>query len=148
MRLIPCLFVVLLFSAQAMAQDATFIGSKACGECHEEQYNSFLKRSKKATSWDSIAIMASDLKPDELESCYECHTTGHGQPGGFVSKEKTPHLADVGCETCHGPGSIHAEFGDPDDLTNTPTEETCESCHNAERVGVFDFEPMLYSGAH
>ncbi len=125
-----------------------FIGTESCKECHQEQYDNFKKYSKKAQSWKSIEIMRSNLKPKELEQCYECHTTGHGQPGGFVSIESTPALADVGCETCHGPGSEHAESGDPERILRLPTEEHCLTCHNKERVGEFDFNPLRYSGAH
>lgn len=147
MRFVFFLLCFLLLAGVAYSQPATFIGSQACGECHEDQYTSFKTKSKKATSWHSVEVMASDLKPQEVKTCYECHTTGYGQPGGFVSLEATPHLADVGCETCHGPGGLHAETEDPDDLIR-PTAESCDNCHNAERVGVFDFRALLYSGAH
>jgi hypothetical protein len=36
--------------------------------------------------------------------CLPCHSTGHGQPGGFVSSRQTPHMGGVQCEACHGPG--------------------------------------------
>ncbi len=124
-----------------------YSGSKACGECHPEQYERFTTHSKKSASWNSVAIMASDLKPFELEQCYGCHTTGHGQ-GGFVSIEQTPQLADVGCETCHGPGGEHAASGNPAFIKKAPGLETCGKCHNPERVRSFKFKPLIYGGAH
>ena len=129
------------------ATAADYVGTKACADCHQEQYDQFQAHSKKADSWKSVTIMASDLKPAELEGCYECHTTGHGK-GGFVSLETTPHLADVGCETCHGAGSTHAETGDPADITRQPTIEDCESCHNSDRIRAFNYKPLIRSGAH
>lgn len=128
--------------------DAQYIGSKACADCHAEQYDRFMEYSKKAHSWHSIEIMSSNLTDDDLKTCYECHTTGYGKPGGFVSKEETPDLAHVGCETCHGPGSVHAEYGDPANITLEPTMDRCLSCHNEERVEAFNFKPLIYSGAH
>ena len=125
----------------------TYIGSKNCAPCHEEQYNSFIKHSKKAKSWDSVAIMKPKLKEQELQKCYECHTTGHNK-GGFKSIESTPELADVGCETCHGPGSEHAENQDPQSIVGKPSIETCTSCHNSERIQDFKFKPLMFSGAH
>lgn len=87
-----------------------YVGSDACGDCHEEEYGRFQEYSKKARSWRSVEIMAPKLTPDELRECYACHTTGYGR-GGFVDYASTPHLADVGCETCHGPGAAHAAEG-------------------------------------
>lgn len=125
-----------------------YVGSKACAECHETEYGQFSTHSKKAHSWQSIQVMASDLTPQEREGCYECHTTGYGK-GGFVSYEATPHLADVGCETCHGPGADHVDSGgDPDAIHKTPELSSCYSCHNEERVGAFGFKPLIHSGAH
>ncbi|WP_415517725.1 MAG: multiheme c-type cytochrome [Desulfovibrio aminophilus] len=139
----------MLFQSPVRAADtASFVGSKACGQCHEGEYSRFSKYSKKAHSWKSIAVMRKKLTPQELQGCYDCHTTGHGKPGGFVSIEKTPDLADVGCETCHGPGSVHAASGDPKDIQRTPTLEGCQTCHNAERVADFRFKPLIAAGAH
>lgn len=125
------------------------MGSKSCQDCHDEEYERFQKYSKKAHSWESIELMRSNLKPAELRGCYECHTTGYGQPGGFESIETTPHMADVGCETCHGPGFDHVDSGgDPELIQLTPTPEQCETCHSEERIGDFDFKPLIHSGAH
>lgn len=137
--------ILLLIPVNALA--AGYAGSKACQQCHEAQYERFTTYSKKAASWNSVAIMASDLKPDELEGCYECHTTGYGR-GGFVSIERTPHLADVGCEVCHGPGLEHSASGDPALIVKRPGLDDCQACHNSERVRSFKFKPLIHSGAH
>lgn len=147
-KILPmCLALVFLSALPALAEPS-FVGSKACAECHQEEYDSFLKFSKKPHSFQGVEKMRSDLKPEELKSCYGCHTTGYGKPGGFVDAKSTPDLAQVGCETCHGPGSEHAEGGDPATVTRKPTLESCGRCHNAERTGEFNFKPLLYSGAH
>ena len=133
----------------AMAQEpATFIGSEACGDCHPEEYENYTKFAKKAHSSHSIKIMASDLTEEEIKGCYSCHTTGYGKPGGFVSFEETPQLANSGCEVCHGPGSLHADSQDIADIDHDLDIEMCTSCHNEERVGAFNFKPMLFGGAH
>jgi len=130
------------------AEDPLYVGSKACSQCHEKQYENFSKYSKKAHAWNSVATMKSKLKEQELKQCYECHTTGYGRKGGFVSIEATPHLADVGCESCHGPGGEHAASGDPKQIKRRPAMETCTACHNPQRVEDFNFKPLLFSGAH
>lgn len=129
--------------------DGAYVGATACKECHQKQYDTFSAYSKKAHSSQSIKIMASDLNEDELRGCFSCHTTGYGKPGGFVSFEKTPELANAGCEVCHGPGAAHVDSGgDPSTIKGKLTMKDCEFCHNPQRVQAFNFKPMLFAGAH
>lgn len=142
-------FFVLSSYSAARTQTGQFVGSGACQECHETEYENFRKYSKKAHSGDSVKIMASDLTKTELAECFGCHVTGYGKPGGFVSFEQTPQLSDAGCEVCHGPGYDHVDSGgDPELIKGKLTVEDCESCHNAERVAAFDYKPLIFGGAH
>lgn len=135
-------------AAPAQEKAGTFLGSQTCAECHEDQYKSFKAYAKKAKSFESVRKMLHAVTGDELKKCYECHTTGYGKPGGFVSQEKTPALAEVGCESCHGPGSVHAQSQDKKDIKAKLSAKDCESCHSAERVAAFNFKPLIYGGAH
>ena len=132
----------------ATAQEKTYLGSNACKECHEEQYKSFKSYAKKAHAYWSVQKMLHAVTEAELKRCYECHTTGYGKPGGFVSQEKTPELAEVGCESCHGPGSVHAQSQARKDIKFKLGTKDCEACHSAERVAAFNFKPLIYGGAH
>ena len=143
------LFFMVVAVKTAHAAEATYMGSKACAECHEEQYDKFKKYAKKANSSHSIKVMASDLTEGELKECFSCHTTGYGRPGGFKSFEETPELADAGCEVCHGPGSKHVdEGGGVQSIKSRLSIKDCEACHSEERVDAFNFKPMLFGGAH
>lgn len=144
------LFGLLLFLApEARTQTARYVGSAACADCHEQEYRNYTKFSKKAHSGESVRVMAKDLTKAELQECYACHATGAGRPGGFVSPEKTPELANAGCEVCHGPGGAHVESGgDPAFIKANLDIKDCETCHNPERVASFGFKPMLFGGAH
>ena len=78
------------------------------------------------------------------ETCTTCHDTVEGPLGS------TPHgsqafgkLAPHGCETCHGPGSLHVD--DPDNEALRPRVDkmapaavnaTCQGCHDG-RVQFF-----------
>jgi hypothetical protein len=129
----------------------SYVGTATCAGCHDKEYTNFSKFAKKAHSDRSIKIMAKKLTAEEVKECYACHTTGYGQPGGFVSFEKTPDLAHAGCEVCHGPGSAHVDAGGKKDLIKGKGRmnvKECEKCHNSERVSNFRFKPMLYGGAH
>lgn len=93
----------------------SFVGNNKCKPCHSQQFKSWdttrmakayeiLKpgarvEAKKKAGLDPAKDYTTDAK------CLPCHTTGYGEPGGFVSFEKTPALVGVGCEMCHGAGS-------------------------------------------
>lgn len=136
-------------ASKGQTNSGQFVGSAACEECHEQEYENFKKYSKKADAGKSVEMMAGDLTEDELHECFTCHVTGYGKPGGFVSFEKTPDMSDCGCEVCHGPGYDHVESGgDPDLIKGDLELEDCTYCHNPERVEAFDFKPLLFGGAH
>ena len=139
---------ILLFPLSAQAEEKAYVGSEVCSNCHQEQYDSFSKYSKKADSFSSIKKMEEKLSPEEYKKCFKCHTTGYGKNGGFVSETRTPGLKNPGCESCHGPGSVHAESEDPEDIVVEMVIEDCMTCHNENRVNAFDFRPLLYSGGH
>lgn len=143
--------VVLLFiynKIPVLAAEKLYVGPETCKECHEDEYNSFKKYAKKNHSYENILKMKKGLREDEFQQCLQCHTTGYGRPGGFVSVEKTPHLKELSCETCHGPGSIHADSEEPNDIIGKLSLDQCEECHNSERVADFDYKPLIYGGAH
>ena len=130
------------------AQDKTYVGSEACLDCHEDQYENYRNYSKKAHSYESVRVMRKGLTEEEYLECLKCHATGYGQARGFVSIAKTPELQNLGCESCHGPGSDHIDSEDPDDIVGELSATDCERCHNAERIANFKFKPLLLGGAH
>lgn len=131
-----------------IAQEKTFVGAKACMACHQDQYDNFMKYSKKAHSFLAIKKMENNLTPQEYTECFECHTTGYGKPGGFISESQTPDLKNPGCEVCHGPGSVHVETQDPEDIITEISMDNCIVCHNNDRVEGFNFKPLIFGGAH
>ena len=149
LTVLVCFFGVgSLITSVSATEGPAYVGAEKCAECHPDQFEAFMKNSKKAKSYASIQRMAGKLTPDDLRACYGCHTTGYGKPGGFLSEQDTPHLKNTGCEVCHGPGSLHTESEDPEDLIVAINVEDCMTCHNSERVSAFGFKPLLYGGAH
>lgn len=151
--LLPAVAILIVGAAgsgasPARAEGLTYVGTEQCRDCHEKEYDSFKKHTDKADSFASVTIMKKGLTGQEYRECLECHTTGYGKPGGFVSEESTPDLKNAGCEVCHGPGSAHVESEDPDDIKGVLTVEDCTGCHNADRVPAFNFKPLIYGGAH
>jgi nitrate/TMAO reductase-like tetraheme cytochrome c subunit len=96
------LFVFHASKASAQGQ-ATYVGVDKCKGCHTAEFKDFESR-KFSKAW-SVLVMRGKDKDGE---CLKCHSTGYGQPGGFVSDETTPGLKYKQCEACHGPGSLHA----------------------------------------
>src|SRR5262245_1056961 len=84
----------------------TYVGSEACKDCHKHAYKVW-KDSGHAHAYQTLV----DAKRPSLRQydgeCIVCHVTGFTYKGGFTDEQKTPHLKDVGCESCHGPGSEH-----------------------------------------
>lgn len=89
---------------------ATFVGSNACMICHNDHGDSWQvyagsKHAQAYAALDKIAKRPS-LRNFDPE-CIRCHTVGYDHNSGFISTQKTPQLMNVGCESCHGPGSEH-----------------------------------------
>lgn len=142
---------LLLFSlswAEDIGRKGGYVGSKACQDCHEQEYQNYVKYARKSKSFSSVLKMKKGLTQEEIRKCYSCHTTGYGKPGGFISLEETPDLKDAGCEVCHGPGKAHAESGDPAYIEEKVGLKTCQVCHTPERVKAFRYKPLIHGGGH
>ena len=74
---------------------------------------------------------------DFNEECVGCHVVGFGRKGGFANAKATPELANVQCEACHGPGSIHAES--PAAGYGAAGARSCLRCHDPQNSPEFDF---------
>jgi hypothetical protein len=135
-------------AAAAETREPVYVGSDACQACHPEEYESFITYAKKAKSFTSIERLQRNLTPEEVKRCYACHTTGYGQPGGFISLEETPYLKNSGCEVCHGPGEKHIRDQSAASIKGHLTKKDCEVCHISERVQAFRYKPLIHGGAH
>ncbi len=113
------------------SKDATYIGTKKCKPCHFKQYKTWKKMKHAVT----FAVLSDEEKEDP--ECFGCHVTGYGKAGGFKSLDETPHMVNVGCESCHGPGSEHKEAAEEDEdeektrsKINRVPQNACIQCHN------------------
>ncbi len=111
---------------------ATFVGAKACAECHEEEFEIWaatghgsafdsLDPANKRHGFERLKGIPREFDPE----CLCCHVTGwHPQDvyryrSGFINEEFAADeqqkamshlLRGSGCENCHGPGSRHIEL--------------------------------------
>jgi hypothetical protein len=111
-----------------LPQDLTYVGSKACQKCHEYEYEKWSGKAH-ADAFATLERVGSDYDPE----CVICHVVAMEYTSGFVTVQETPHLKDVGCENCHGPGSQHAQTSGQAETAEP--KMTCLDCHTPEHSG-------------
>ncbi|MBI4829652.1 MAG: hypothetical protein HY804_12750 [Nitrospinae bacterium] len=171
----------MLNAPSAFAEAPVYTGNVGC-KCHKQQYEEF-QNSIHARAFDQLLAAKrsrkenkalKDVKLDHTKDydddpkCLECHTTGFNKPGGYSGTNMKDDLKGVGCESCHGPGSLYRVLHKEKEKTFTvaeaaalgevypPSEEDCRKCHdNQESVFsgasdpkyAFDFKKRLENGA-
>ncbi len=133
---------------------AEYVGSDRCATCHVDA----------AKVWKTTAhsrAMATLVKRDKAfgKNCVGCHVTGYRKPGGSVAGKLqytatigaetfTKKLENVGCEVCHGPGSLHIQTpvgkdGKAQNIKRQVPESLCIKCHNEEHSARFNHSTYL-----
>lgn len=143
----------------------SYIGTDKCVTCHRKQTGSW-SETKHANAFDHLPA-----KYREDSSCLKCHVTGFGKPGGYVAGmtvEAAKPFLNVGCESCHGPGAVHAaaverwkmaETADEEKLLKemkaaivmTPRDSQCAVCHQNQSHQAhpkYDGQPLRSSLVH
>jgi nitrate/TMAO reductase-like tetraheme cytochrome c subunit len=129
----------------AFAND--YIGSSKCKICHKGDAKGKVyeiwAESKHAKSLESLKAKGEEKNP----ACLSCHVTGYGKPTGYgADSTKMEALGNVGCESCHGPGSAYSKMTVMQDRAKSieagmvvPDAKTCVTCHN-EKSPTFNKE--------
>jgi hypothetical protein len=102
-----------------------YVNSEACWHCHEYEYEKWSTKAH-ADAFATLRKVGSDHDPE----CVICHVVGMEYTSGFVTEKQTPQLMDVGCETCHGPGSEHVATAGQKEMGRP--QMTCLDCHTPE----------------
>jgi hypothetical protein len=113
--------------------DYRLAGNSACRSCHQADCTGW-DASKHAHAWQTLADRGSHVDP----YCQQCHTTGYGLPGGFVSLSRGESVRSVGCESCHGPSAGHVR--DPKVRTMFAAKDQCATCHDRENSPLFAYD--------
>jgi hypothetical protein len=129
-----------------------YVGSKECQRCHASEYKVWLNSPHAKAYEDLTEIKRTVIHNRQYDAeCVVCHVTGFGYKTGFTDEkdENFKKLKDVGCESCHGPGSAHidAQVAKKDDTEiraamnkwkhmpqarPTAISSTCLKCHDEE----------------
>jgi hypothetical protein len=115
-----------------LPSDYRLAGTASCTSCHKDDCKSW-EGSRHAQAWQTLAARHSEVDA----YCQQCHTTGFGLPGGFVSAQRSPLAHSVGCESCHGPSLVHTR--DPKARTPFLARDQCTRCHDRENSPRFDY---------
>ncbi len=168
-----------------------YVGNKKCKMCHNkvekgEQFNKWLQtghaQAIETLKSPEAQVIAKErgltTTADKAPECVVCHTTGFGS-GGYEIKDEAfwsqvtdkgkptkevkrmSDLQSVGCESCHGAGSMYkskkvklaitaGEAAAADYGLLTVDENTCTACHNEDSPTYkpFDFKERLAKIAH
>lgn len=116
---------------------AGYVGTARCGECHAE-----------ALTWWGTTLHGHayqtlvDVHKEYNLACVGCHVTGYNRPGGATVAHVGDHgeLQNVGCENCHGPGSLHSADPESGHIARDMNEDTCLRCHTPEHSDRFVYD--------
>ncbi len=141
--MLSILFFALWLTVSLSQENASpyprYVGDKLCKICHLRTYRSW----KQTRHFYAFNL----LKPKQRANaeCLGCHATGYGRFEG------------VGCEACHGAGSLYANLKVMTDVDKRkqlglimPGKATCLSCHNpaCEHFEDFDYDQAITDGVH
>jgi hypothetical protein len=124
------------------AATPAFAGSSKCTSCHASSARIW-KRSAHQGAYETLTKQNHNFDPD----CVSCHVVGLNSTKGFRSMATTPHLAGVGCESCHGPALAHSIHPKQSKLPRI-TSRACEGCHNPQNSPNFQFDAYWRKIAH
>jgi hypothetical protein len=147
---------------------AEYVGSEACQDCHPHAYKIWLAHPH-SRAYQTLENRAKRPSLRQYDGeCIQCHVTGwspgtidtgpgFGYRTGFTNEKDTPHLKGVGCESCHGPASLHvqnkknvkfrealnplkAKPGQDPKVAANRIDAMCQKCHDQDNSVHFDFD--------
>jgi len=127
---------------------ATYVGTERCVSCHQTAA-AIWTTSAHAHAFATLVTRGADADP----KCVGCHTVGFGESSGYCREFGATKLVNVGCESCHGPGSLHVlEKGGETSISFTfrPLDAgDCMKCHQGEFSRPFKWDlfwPVIQHG--
>ena len=126
---------------------ATYAGTQSCAACHPTAMQAWAG-SGHGRAFHTLVARQADADPN----CIACHTVGFGTASGYRREFGAAKLVDVGCESCHGPGSGHVEQrragGEVTAKFRPLGAGDCRKCHHGEFSRPFDYDKFWPAVAH
>jgi len=140
--------------AGAAGKEPQYVGSKKCKTCHKKelignQYAAW-EEGKHAKAFETLksekALEVAKQKgltvpPHEAPECLKCHVTAYGEDASKFAKAPLGPEEGVGCESCHGPGSLYKKKKTMADRAKSVAagmwevdkdDSICANCHNSD----------------
>jgi hypothetical protein len=130
----------------AKPKEASYVGDRRCVECHEEA-EAFWRTTSHAHAYETLEKKRKQYNVQ----CVGCHVLAWERPGGACSIAETAGRQNVQCESCHGPGSLHAQDGEPATIARKVPEATCKTCHDPPNSPHFNdatYRPQILGPGH
>jgi len=112
-----------------LAKEFHYVGSTACGECHDEQFDLVVEGNHEGLSCELCHGPGSDhiedpseFSPDaprDRQFCPVCHNYNLSRPTGFAQINPVAHNPLKACIVCH----------DPHDPKPVGVPKECSACH-------------------
>ena len=153
-------------AAAREAKQAEYVGSAKCKMCHLAEHKAWSESAHakaftnlKSADAKAVAAVAEKMKvelkgpPAESADCLKCHVTGYELAGGYPASDsaKTAAVAAVGCESCHGPGSVHVTAPKAEKtkfIYKIVSAKMCTECHTPTMSPEFKYAEMVKRGVH
>lgn len=143
-------------------EPANYVGSKACGICHNKAETGkqldIWKASPHAKAFETLgSAKAKEVgarlgidDPQKSPKCLKCHATAYNFTE-TVATEKIKPEEGVSCESCHGPGKKYMPKSVMEDRQKAiaagmvyPATQSCKLCHNEESPTYKPFEEKTF----
>jgi hypothetical protein len=120
---------------------AGYVGTEQCLACHPGAAAAW-KASAHAHAFATLTGRKAEADP----KCIGCHTVGFGKASGYRREFGAAKLVEAGCESCHGPGSLHVRQREGDASVNFTFRPLgagdCMRCHYGEFSRPFVWDEM------
>lgn len=144
----------------------TYASAQYCASCHIKEYQSWQK-TPHAHALQTLISKGSQYDP----ACLKCHTLGFQKDNGFYNWKQSQAMANVQCESCHGPAYQHANRENlirnrsvdrlnPEERAKffaeakalVPPKEvaaaTCQQCHQGDNDPHFNYDEKIHKVNH
>jgi 2',3'-cyclic-nucleotide 2'-phosphodiesterase (5'-nucleotidase family) len=124
-----------LFTWDPMLEGKEYVGTEHCATCHTPQHLQW-----RSTAHSTAYATLLGVHRHHYPKCVVCHVAGLGRPSGFDVLSPNRDLANVQCEICHGPGSLHIQRPIKETIRRLASKQICLECHNTDHDEDFEYE--------